>query len=80
MKKSYVKPQVSFEDFQLSASIAAQCPNNSIGPTDSTCGIDYTGGILFLDGMTVCTIKVADGTDGYCYHQPTDTTNLFNSL
>ena len=80
MKKSYVKPRVCFEDFHLSDSIAAQCPNHVVGPTEYMCGIEYTGVILFLDEMQVCTKKIKDGEDGYCYHNPDDTQNLFNSI
>lgn len=79
MKKQYVKPELYFENFQLSTSIAA-CGTPTQTPSNGDCGITVTGyGVLFLTSVSGCEKKVADGYEGICYHQPTDTTNLFNS-
>ena len=79
--KSYVSPIVSFESFELSTNIAGTCGNPTRTPAAGTCGIDIGSRVLFLSDMTgVCTAPgVDDGTGGYCYHQPTEGNNLFNS-
>ena len=79
MKKTYVKPEVCFESFQLSACIANTCGDPTHTPVADTCGIPYMGMTLFLDAISACTDKVEDGTSGFCYHHPTDKDNLFNS-
>lgn len=74
MKKSYVKPQVCFESFQLSASIAAACaPGFRIGPTEGTCAYEASGMVLFMDAMSACQNKISENEDGTtypCYHVP----------
>lgn len=79
MKKRYQKPEVSFEDFELSTNIANLCAEKAEGPTNGTCGVTIPGvpGIVFTDKVAECTRT--DGDYGYCYHVPTDTTKLFNS-
>ena len=80
MKKLYVKPQVCFEDFELSANIAAGCGKNANLPSRDSCGVDIPGiGTVFFDSMSVCTYKGADGDFSICYHNPSDLENLFNS-
>ena len=78
MKKIYQKPEILFESFALSTCIAANCGSIVGAPTDGVCGIAGTGGdILFSEEITGCT---AIGDDNlFCYHVPTDSTNLFNS-
>lgn len=80
MKKEYKKPELLFDSFELSVSIATGCVGTPVGPTENTCGIDFGGaGVLFLNGMTVCTTKIEDGDEGYCYHAPSPGNSLFNS-
>lgn len=81
MKKTYVKPQVFFEDFQLSASIAAGCEYTT-NHTMNMCAYEITGGrSVFIDETTSCLdVKVQNGQYGnVCYHVPADTSNLFTS-
>lgn len=75
MKKSYVKPQVYFENFQLSASIAAGCaPGTGITHSQDVCGFKFGQLTIFLEGVSGCPDGVPDdGKTGYCYHNPTDT-------
>lgn len=75
MKKTYVKPQVYFEDFQLSASIAAGCaPETGITHSQGVCGLKFGPKTIFVEGVSGCTDGVPDdGQTGYCYHNPTDT-------
>ena len=85
MKKRYQKPEVYFEDFELSANIATGCEFKSNHWKDG-CGYDLVGGrVVFLDGVQVCNVTPPPDGDkdapfyGICYHVPTDTTNLFTS-
>lgn len=74
MKKTYVKPQIYFEDFQLSANIAAGC-GKPINHTMETCQ-PVPGFVLFV-GETGCTTTPDDA--GLCYQTVTDATKIFTS-
>ena len=88
MKKVYSMPEIVFENFSLSTSIAGDCEVKTRLPSNNDCGLEFTGlGKVFLDTMGGCT-----GSDGYpvpdangdgeyggiCYHVPYGE-NLFNS-
>ena len=85
MKKAYTKPVVMFHDFSLTTSIAGDCEVKTDTQSNSTCGLDFSGLKVFLDGMGGCTdIPVTntggDGEyNGICYHVPSGNQNLFNS-
>ena len=80
MKKIYSKPEIMFESFAMSTSIAAGCDNKVTTPTLDHCGVEYEGETLFWDTMVnACTTGLKQGNDPVCYHNPTDTTNMFNS-
>lgn len=75
MKKTYTKPVVSFESFELSTSIARACAVKNNFQND--CSFDVPGlGTVFLEGLA-CKITPEDGV--VCYHIPTDSSKLFNS-
>ena len=80
MKKSYSKPEILFEDFSLSSSITAGCDLDTPMPSyEENCGYPIRGGTVFVDGAQ-CTSTPQDGMyEGFCYHNPTDMNNLFNS-
>lgn len=89
MKKNYVKPEIMFEDFSLSNSIAAGCEYEANSAQDM-CGYKLMSGqIVFTGDIGGCdyTENVYPSTNGYyyqaankiCYHVP-DAQNLFNSL
>ena len=89
MKKTYVKPEIMFEDFTLTTSIAAGCEvQDTNKATINSCGLDFSGVTVFVEGMTGCAggvevppIMDNDGQDphtGICYHNPSGT-NIFNS-
>lgn len=80
MKKAYTKPEIIFDDFSLATTIAAGCDNIAKLPSYNVCYVQYGPMKLFLSGVSACVDPVADGEHGYCYHNPTDFTNLFNSL
>ena len=80
MKKIYSKPEIIFEDFSLSTSIAAGCELDTPLPSyEENCGYPTRGGIVFVEGAQ-CTTHPQDGMhNGFCYHVPVETSNLFNS-
>lgn len=79
MKKIYNKPNIFFEDFQLTANIAGDCnirPNTQNDET--TCGgYDDNGTIVFAN------LKSCEYTEyqewGLCYHVPTGDLSVFVS-
>ena len=82
MKKTYVKPEVYFENFELSANIAAGCGAGYKDKVTShdihTCGYIYNSGVIFNTG--VCSYETADGTEyGLCYHSPMPDNQIFAS-
>lgn len=78
MKKEYKKPELLFDNFELSVSIAGDCGSKTQTPSRNQCGIDIGSEILFSSGMNVCNTKIEDSTE-YCYHVPTDANRMFNS-
>ena len=85
MKKEYSKPEIAFEDFTMSTSIAVGCEIIISTPNSDTCGYAYEGGYgqtMFTEaaGTTVCNLAVDDDeTNGFCYHVPVEGNNMFNS-
>ena len=86
MKKVYQAPEILFENFALSDSIAGNCESLVGNPSKGSCALLGTGGIaLFSDLVKDCVFTPEDygGTsdewDGFCYHVPTEKNNLFNS-
>lgn len=76
MKKTYTRPVVSFESFELSTSIAAGCATKSNHAEE--CLFEVPGvGAVFLDKATGCEFTPEEGH--VCYHVPTDQTILFTS-
>lgn len=78
MKKSYVKPKVYFENFQLSASIASGC-GVAVGHDEGKC----TGNVL-VNGLNLSLFfeKTCDCTPddaGLCYQAVADDRVLFAS-
>ena len=85
MRKAYAKPDIAFESFALSTSIAAGCEVKTYTPYAGQCGFKFGSMMVFITGVGGCTLKVADGTlvddkgDAFCYHNPSELNNLFNS-
>lgn len=81
MRKVYSKPDIIFEDFSLSTSIAAGCETKTNTPSQDKCGFRFGAYMAFVAGVEACTMPVADGSinDGFCYHVPSAENNLFNS-
>lgn len=83
MKKTYSKPQIMFESFSLSTSIAGACGVKADAPAAGTCGVDYGFmGTIFLTNVAGCStgVGIDDGFfNDICYHVPVENQNLFNS-
>lgn len=83
MKKEYSKPEIMFESFTMSTSIAAGCENKFGAPSRSTCGYENDDGdTIFVTGIGgACNIMGNEESkfNGLCYHVPVETNNLFNS-
>lgn len=77
MKKAYVKPELYFENFELSSSIAKQCAQ-AIHYAAGTCneGLGDFAKVLFIDNT--CTLH-PDDSGKWCYHVPTPAMVLINS-
>ena len=87
MKKVYSKPEIMFEDFTLSTSIAGGCEHQDVTPTTSQtgCGLNFGPDVIFVAG--VC--STAEGVEPYgpddgvyngiCYHVPGSYGNIFAS-
>ena len=79
MKRKYEAPVMSFEDFELSMSIAAGCEFRTYHAMYECSYETTTGRVIFVNRVETCTTKAQDGDYGICYHVPTDNTNLFTS-
>lgn len=85
MRKQYSKPDIAFENFALSVSIA-NCEIHITGANAGECGYEYEPGVkIFTDMVNGCKPEnggipvVDDATNGFCYHVPIVGNNLFNS-
>ena len=78
MKKTYIKPEVYFEDFELSANIASGC-GKPLNHAHVECYPTVPGiGTVFLTKEAGCDYTSPDDV-GICYHNPTDESKLFTS-
>ena len=76
MKKTYLKPEIIFESFALTSSIANAC-DDKLSADTNTCGIEYGFDILFSTGTDSVCNKDEDLYN--CYHVPGENTSLFGS-
>lgn len=84
MKKEYSTPDVVFESFMLSTTIAGSCETQIDTHSQGACGYYMEGvGIAFTEGVAGCRVTITDDMslafNGFCYHVPIDSNNLFNS-
>ena len=90
MKKTYTKPEISFESFLVSTNIAGSCEFKTMQMAEGQCGYlpaaedRWDQGPIFISGVNGCKFvepsgKYGSGPDQLCYHNPTDLNNLFNS-
>ncbi len=69
MKKNYIKPEISFINFKMSANIAG-CGIVAEGPDREW------GSMITTDENTCASLQ---NSNGQCYHVPTPGANLFLS-
>ena len=77
MKKQYVKPELYFEDFELSTTVATGCSiivDHAV--TDCTIDIPGIGKIFITDS---CMRREVADNDKICYNVPFDSNKLFSS-
>ena len=75
-KKQYVKPELYFENFELSTSIAA-CAYTDVTLSDGNqCAYETTGGTIFSTSPNPCAYEPNEG--GICYDIPTANQNIFD--
>lgn len=88
MKREYRKPIVVFEDFTLSAHIAADCEVTNSNPSSGSCAYTveiYPGRLVNIftssvTGVNACTTIEDSGMyNTVCYHIPSEDYNLFGS-
>jgi hypothetical protein len=81
MKREYTKPDILFESFSLSTSIAGSCEVKTSLPTNGGCSLEYGPITIFVDNTTGCVRKFPDGIgpNGLCYYNPSENYNLFKS-
>ncbi len=80
MKKSYSAPDIVFESFSLSTSIAACDIETNFN--EGRCGYEiYPGFSIFTIGVTGCLSQIENGIygDSICYDNPSGLANLFSS-
>lgn len=83
MKKTYEKPEVYFESFELSTSIATGCGvgynhQNTNFSNGSTCYLIFGTKRIFLTSTAGCT-KTDFDENQFCYHVPTSDSKVFSS-
>lgn len=76
MKKEYKKPELLFDSFELSTSIAVGCGIITKLPSEGSCGYNDNGQIIFTSSLTGCEYE---GNDKICYDVPFDSNKLFSS-
>lgn len=87
MKKTYSKPDIVFEDFSLSTSVASNCsikaPANAPSVGNGAIQITVAGMMtfnIFVNETQGCNWFEEDGEwDGFCYHNPGEFNMLFIS-
>lgn len=80
MKKTYAKPQIVFESFQLTANIAGGCNTSPNSTNEATCGYNDNGWIVFQNSAVCNVYADQDGKHNrLCYHVPTGDISVFTS-
>lgn len=82
MKKTYEKPEIAFDDFTLSNTIAASCENRNDMPALGSCGYKNKLGlnVFYSTGMSGCDDAGLLEITGLSYDLAISANGLFNSL
>ena len=81
MKKTYTKPYIAVESFQLDAAIAASCSSENklaLHYSMNTCtAAEEAPGLNYFGNLCIHDVQVeGDGNDLICYHGPTPATTV----
>ena len=83
MKKSYQRPEIVFESFCLSKSIASGCYGIANNVDTLSCSVTLTTKlgttISIFQHQPVCEREAQDNGSMVCYGAPSDETQIFNS-
>ena len=84
MNKTYTKPDIMFEDFSLSTSIADNCSVKTMTAHQWSCAVQFGTMKVFTSEVigcrqAGCTIIESGEFNGLCYHVPTNSKNIFMS-
>ncbi|MBQ8898847.1 MAG: hypothetical protein IJY86_10300 [Clostridia bacterium] len=82
MKKTYVKPELVVESFQLDAAIAASCSSQGYIPInygENNCTFDNGQFFNYNNCQMDLTGPEGDGNDAICYHGPLEAGMTFIS-
>lgn len=79
MKLAYESPEIIYEDFSLSASIAAGCEFKTQLQAEDVCGYMMEGDVVFAASISGCKYIPAEEEDTICYHNPSELRNIYTS-
>lgn len=81
MKKTYTRPELFYENFQLSQSIASGCEGIA-NFNERECSVLLQGpgyDIKLFSMVNVCRDVPPNPDDYVCYHAPSEANNVFSS-
>ncbi len=79
MKKSYIKPAITFESLAVSANVSSGCSLLGTNSAEYQCPvIDEESGWTIFSNNTICMI-MPEPDDTICYDIPLANSNVFSS-
>ena len=84
MKRAYSTPDIVFDSFSLSSSIAGPCSYDTNTQNQNTCAVIIGNRKVFTSAVLGCRLEDSTVVDsgiynGICYHVPVNGFNVFNS-
>ena len=79
MKKTYTRPEINFDCFEITSNIASSCQYHPEVSDGNTCGYTIHGRTIFVSTNAGCKYVSPDGQYGICYYVPTADSNVFIS-
>ncbi len=80
MKRTYIKPDICFDSFEMSTSMAAGCEMIGSNQDAYACPVLIPAwGISVFMALGICDTHPPENMDTICYHVPTADNNVFNS-
>lgn len=81
MRKTYIRPCISFDSFALNSCIASGCEMIGSNQEPHACPVlipSWEGVSIFMEAAG-CDLYPPEGMDTICYHVPTADNNVFGS-